>query len=142
MVNFTYKFQGQGIRQGLCDNTCERLYQSCRFDLFSYDTNHPDRLVPCKRDTLFCSKLQDITADYKKFCALLGHKINTKTQYDDNFLMSLASNQTIEPVCYDMTPGSAIWGRIPPSSRNSADSLKINSILLVIISVIFTVFWF
>ena len=125
----------------MCDNTCERLFQSCRFDLFSYDTNHPDRLVPCKRDTLFCSKLQDITPDYKRFCTLLGHKINTKTQYDDNFLMSLASNQTIEPVCFDMTPGSSLWGRIPPSSRNSAGLLKTNSILLVIISVIFTVFW-
>ena len=115
--------QGQGIREGVCESTCDRLYQTCKYDLFSYDPNHPDRLVPCKRDTLFCSKLKDIIPDNKKFCPLLGHKINPKTQYDDSFLVNLASNLPIEPACYDMTPSSAIWGRVTPDKK-SAVGLK------------------
>jgi len=76
----------------------------------------------------------------KNFCTSLGHKINPKTQFDDDFLLSLSSNGTFEPVCYDMTPSSAIWGRVPIDPRKKGTStLKVNFFLIVIsiISVIF-----
>lgn len=121
----------------MCENTCEQLYQICRFDLFSYDKNHPDRLVPCKRDTLFCSKLHDIINEPHKFCKLLGHKVNTKIQYDDQFLINIAANITIDPICFDMTPSSNIWGRVPPDfKRKNSNILYASSILLGIITYI------
>ena len=52
-----------------------------------------------------------MVSESEGFCKSLGYKINDKTQFDEDFLLNLALNATVDPICYDLNPGSALWGK-------------------------------
>ena len=85
-------------------------------------------MVPCKRDTLFCSKLHDMVSESESFCKSLGYKINDKTQFDDDFLLNLALDASVEPICYDLNAGSALWGKAPPNFQSKDGGILLKNL--------------
>jgi len=47
---------------------------------------------------------------------------------------------TFEPVCYDMTPSSAIWGRVPLDPRKKAGNILEVNFFLIVISIISVIY--
>ena len=60
---------------GVCPSYCEAIYNECKQDYFSLDSNN--QLKVCRDDDIVCSKLKDIIADgpAKSTCHLLSQPV-------------------------------------------------------------------
>jgi len=63
----------------------------------------------------------------------MGYKINEKTHYEEGILLDIANNNTIQPICFDATPSSQIWGAAitEPKTREAPDTSYMMHTLMI-----------
>ncbi|KAM3136320.1 hypothetical protein pb186bvf_011619 [Paramecium bursaria] len=103
---------GQGVRRGLCPRVCQRLYDSCKDDLFQYDDN-AHKLRFCQKNDAICSYLKVIESNPERFCQDLGFPQNENDQLE-NWIDNRFHNVQQDPLCFDGIPSSKYWPKIEP----------------------------
>lgn len=89
---------------------CEQWYHACKEDFIDPYVNAAENLPFCKRDSLICSLVSDVSHnDAATFCRYLGFKVQT--------------NQAIEEEgkqCFDGIPSSQKKGPLKPIKDKSS----------------------
>jgi hypothetical protein len=52
--------QGENIKEGVCGSYCTRIYENCKHEYFTADSNNQLRV--CREDDIICSTIEDIVA--------------------------------------------------------------------------------
>jgi hypothetical protein len=79
--------------------------------LFKYEDGDPRKLQFCKKNSILCSKLRDITDTSFDFCKNMGFEINEKLTYDEEFFEEITqSNKTTSPICFNGISSAIYYG--------------------------------
>ncbi len=69
-----------GLIHGLCPHQCETWYQACKHDYFTGDVRLNElgsgEISFCSKNSLMCSKLEEIYSSPTQFCTQMGLEVN------------------------------------------------------------------
>lgn len=141
--------QGTGFRRGVCPQVCNRLHSSCAEAFFYTEVNSQTakQISVCRKDSLICAKLKDISPSPSETCKLFGLEINSKVSRDEDFTLKVMSNLSIsedenrgEAVCHDLKSSYSLYGRSKILQRRAQHSeltiLLQTSLITVILAMI------